>query len=153
MFISLLVPIGIIALILFLFSSMKNVSIMRLYLALAAFVGLIGAIIGYGTFGYEYAKSQIITDEEYISGQRGYEIKSCEDPNYMPTTKVGTGETVKKTDAEIAKCKEEARTRLIAERRYQLKDSAIGGGVWGTLFALVFVIHFPIFLRSSRKED
>lgn len=87
-------------------------------------------------------------------GSRSYEIKSCEDPIYPPA--VGTKDKLEsraRTDAEITKCKSEARDRLIKERQYQLKDSAIGGGVWGTLFLIIFLIHFPVLLRSNKKED
>jgi hypothetical protein len=132
---------------------MKHTTIFGLYLALASFVGLIGSIVGYGTFGYEFVKSKIISDEEYVVGSRSYEIKSCEDSIYPPA--VDTKEKVEpraRTEAEITKCKIETRERLIKERQYQLKDSAISGGIWGTLFLIIFLIHFPVLLRANRKE-
>jgi uncharacterized membrane protein len=54
---------------------------------------------------------------------------------------------------EIAICKKETHDRLIVERNYSTKTSSIGGGVWGSLFLLVFLGHFPFFFRSYRREE
>lgn len=134
--------------------SIMHTSIFRLYLALVAFVGLIWTVIWYGNFWYEFIKNQIITDEQYIMGSRSYEMKTCEDPTYPSSGKETVVTPVKKTDAEIAKCKLEAKDRIIAERAYQLKDSAISGGVWGTLFFLVFLVHLTLLVRANTyKKD
>ncbi len=97
----------------------------------------------------------IITDDEYVTGAHSYEIKACEDPIASPDTNKIPTQTVQKTRTpeEVQKCKTEARTRIITERNYYNKTSMIGGGVWGTLFLIVFLGHFPFFFRSYRKEE
>ncbi len=133
---------------------MKWFSMFRLYLALASLIGLVGTVIGYGNIGYTWIERAIISDDEYVTGSRSYEIRSCEDPVVTADTKTPT-QTIQKvrTEEEITKCKADARTRILTERAYQTKTSMIGGGVWGTLFLIVFLTHFPIFLRSHRKDE
>jgi hypothetical protein len=86
-------------------------------------------------------------------------MKGCEEPIYpnsANTVSIAVKERIKpryRTQEEIDKCKIEARDRAIQERRYQLKDTVIGGGVWGTLFLLVFLIHFPFLLKSNKREE
>lgn len=148
----LFVPALFFILILFLF--MKTVNFFRLYLALASFAGLIGMVIGYGVLAYTGIQMKVISDEEYIQGSRSYLIQNCTDSTMYakPTTVDGTS-TGTKTPAEIEKCKTDARDQAIKERAYQSKDSMIGGGVWGSLFLIVFLLHFPFFVRSRKENE
>jgi len=129
-------------------------SLFRLYLALASLIGLIGFVVGYGTVSYTLIERGIISDDEYITGSRGYEIRACEDPLSVADTKSPTQMVQKaRTPEEITKCKKEAHDRLIVERGYNAKTSIIGGSVWGSLFLLVFLGHFPFFFRAYRREE
>jgi hypothetical protein len=129
-------------------------SLFRLYLALASLIGLVGLVVGYGTVGYTLIERAIISDDEYITGSRGYEVRACEDPISSPDIKNATQMIQKaRTPEEIIKCKKETHERLIVERNYSTKTSSIGGGVWGSLFLLVFLGHFPFFFRSYRREE
>lgn len=126
----------------------------RLYLALASLIGLVGTVAGYGNIGYNWIERMIITDDEYVNGGRSYELKACEDPTNVPDAKNPTQYVSKiRTEEEISKCKTDARARILTERSYQNKTSIIGGGVWGSLFFIVFLMHFPIFLRTHRKDE
>ena len=148
----LFVPALFFILILFLF--MKTVNFFRLYLALASFAGLIGLVIGYGVLAYTGIQTIVISDEEYIQGSRSYLIQNCTDSqNYTKPTTVDGTVVVPKTPAEIEKCKTDAREQAIKERAYQSKDSMIGGGVWGSLFLIVFLLHFPFFVRSRKENE
>lgn len=99
----------------------------------------------------ELAQKRLITDEEYIASQMYYEIQSCEQPTYAPKPD-GTQGEVKKTPEEITTCKEATMKRLKDQRAYNFKSSLITGGVWGTLFFLIFVTHLP-WLRKQYKEQ
>jgi len=137
-----------------LFFFMKTVNFFRLYLALASFAGLIGLVIGYGILAYTGIQSKVISDEEYIQGSRSYLIQNCTDSaTYAKPTTVDGSATATKTPAEIEKCKTDARDQAIKERAYQSKDSMIGGGVWGSLFLIVFLLHFPFFVRSRKENE
>ncbi len=126
----------------------------RLYLALASLIGLVGSIVGFGTIGYTSIERMLISDEEYLIGNRGYELRTCEDPTSVPDTKIPSQMIQKvRTPEEIKKCKDEAKIRVLNERAYQDKTSMIEGGVWGTLFLIVFLGHFPFFLRAHRREE
>jgi len=78
-----------------------------------------------------------------------YEVQMCEQPVYTPKPD-GTAGDVKKTPEEIATCKEATMKRLKNQRAYNFKSSMISGGVWGTLFFLIFITHLP-WLRKQYK--
>ena len=82
-------------------------------------------------------------------------MQSCENTgvNGMYEVKEPTTTAKKPTQTEIDTCKFQVRERIIKERAYQTKDSMIGGGVWGSLFLIIFILHFPAFIRNARKED
>lgn len=114
-------------------------------------VGIIGTVVGYGMGLYQWLMLAIISDEEYLLGSYGnYEIQQCDDPYYkaVPTPE---GETPPaKTPAEVADCKQEATARVLSMRAYDAKQDIIGGLVWGTLFLVVFVTHYPHMIRREK---
>jgi hypothetical protein len=103
-------------------------SLFRLYLALASLIGLVGTVIGYGIIGYTAIESSLISDDEYITGSRSYEILSCESPESIPDVKNPQNILQKiRTPEEIKSCKEAAQPRIIIERSYYSKISMISG--------------------------
>jgi disulfide bond formation protein DsbB len=129
--------------------TMKHTNILKLYLAIASLIGLIGIIIGFGTVGYTAIKKVVITDQEYVIGSNPYEVKQCEDPVFNDVKK----ENIKRTPEEIEKCKADATERMIAQRHYNDKDSMVSGVVWGSMLLLVFLVHFPFFIKARKEDD
>ena len=123
-------------------------------MAIASIIGLIGTVVGFGNVGYTWIEKSVITDDEYIMGSNSYQLTACENPISVQDTK-NPSQTIQQTPTaeQIAKCKDTARTQLIDSRAFNEKNSIIGGAVWGLLFLLVFLGHFPVFFRSNRKAE
>ena len=134
-----IVPILGILLVSLFFFLMKHFSIWRLYLALASFAGLIGMIIGLGTLAYEGVRLNVISDDEYLVGYNRY-YNECSD------YELKAGKTKES-------CLSERNENAIKSRHYEAKDTMIGGGVWGSVFLIVFLLHFPFFLKSRKEND
>ncbi|MCF7834424.1 hypothetical protein K9M48_00010 [Candidatus Gracilibacteria bacterium] len=108
-------------------------------------VGIVGLVVAYGIALQTFLSQKIITDQEYIQGSyMNYEITRCEEPKYV-------GEiSQEKTPQEIEQCKEKATENVILQRNYNNKESTISGLLRGTLFLILFAIHFPFFLRKEK---
>ncbi len=121
-----------------------------IYLLVASVVGLIGAVVGYGTLAYSYAISSIITDEEYLTGGSGrWQVENCEND---PRPIIDGEEREARTEEEIEECKEEARETVLIQRQFSTKETMLSGGIWGTIFLLLFLVHFPVFIREQRQK-
>ena len=154
----LIVFILIILFILFLiFANMKEFNLLKIYLVIISIVGLIWTVIGYGNLAYQSIKYKLITADEYlIWSYENYQVTQCSDPNYypsgiksVPTTSTWT---TPRTPEEIEKCKNEAKTNILARRDFEYKDRMISSSIWWTIFLILFITHFPVFLRRY-KED
>ncbi|EKE29249.1 MAG: hypothetical protein ACD_2C00201G0011 [uncultured bacterium (gcode 4)] len=139
---------------------MKEFSLLKIYLVIIAIVWLIWAVTWYGNLGYQAIKYKLITPQEYlIWSYDAYQIKQCEDPIVVPSKESAvtspaptTTVTQTRTPEEIQKCKDEARTNILAKRDYDYKDSIISGVVWWSIFLILFLTHFPVFFKKY-KED
>ncbi len=115
----------------------------NLYLAVISFVSLIAIAITLWIVLTSVWKFFIISDEEYIQNSRSYEITRCEEPKLT----TGQNERVERTDEEIEECKVAARDSAIKARRYNLKDMFITSWAWMIIFVLIFIFHYPQFLK------
>lgn len=88
----------------------------------------------------------MITNEEYIVGERYYELDTCKYNDYDGK------ESTKATPAEIKKCEEEKRTMLIQSRKATFKTDVIGGAIRGILFLALLLVHYPRFMRFTKKD-
>jgi len=121
-------------------------SVLRIYFLLMTLVGVIGTLIALGFFLYSVGKKVIITNDEYIVGERYYELDQCSN------TRVADAKTVKPTDTDIAKCKEEKKTMLIQSRNAIFKTDMLSGGIRTLLFFIILAIHYPKFMRLNKKD-
>lgn len=98
----------------------------------------------------------MITSEEYIVwSYNNYEIKQCDDSNVTYSKEVSATDNTqlkKKTPEEIKKCQDDAKKDLLAKRDYDYKDNLISWIIWWTIFFLLFLTHFPIFLRRYQED-
>lgn len=95
-------------------------STLKLYFLIMSIVGVIGTLVAFGILIFSIAKQVIITDAEYIVGNRYYEIEACSQEKYEGTT------TTKPTQEEITTCEEEKKEMLIQSRKVMFKEDVIG---------------------------
>ncbi len=136
--------------------SRSTFSLIKLYFAIVSVVGVVGLVVGFGVGLYQLFLNMIISDQEYLIGGNGSrEIKQCADPYYRPNqAPLKEGELPKaKTDEEIKACKDKLIPDILATRDYQLKQDLISGFVWWGLFMILFLTHFPYFLKISKEHD
>ena len=123
-------------------SEHKGLSVFRLYLGVVSIVGLIGIVVALGTAGYAGLNRAVISDDEYVqNGSNSYPYNSCTD-----------NLTDKAKTESPADCQKRERAKMLMEREYNLKTTLIGSGVWGTLFFLMFLLHYPFFLRQYHEK-
>lgn len=139
-------------------------SLLKIYLMVVSVIGILGATIGYGIIGSEIIDRLVITDNEYIQFEHQWELDQCKEPKASTapvatttpaagqTTTTTTTNTIPRTEAEIKQCQDDKHAELLAKRSFDSKKSAISGGVWGTLFLLLFITHFPAFIRRYHSS-
>lgn len=121
-------------------------STLKLYFLIMSLVGVIGTLVTFGILIFSIAKQVIITDDEYIVGNRYYEIESCTQETYDGTS------AKKPTQAEITTCEEEKKVMLIQSRKATFKEDVIGWSIWGILFLALLLIHYPRFIQFTKKD-
>lgn len=117
-----------------------------LYLAVVSFVGIVAISINLWIVLTSVWKYFIISDQEYIQYSRSYDIKACEEPKLVTWAQ---DQRVERTKVEIDKCKADATSSAIMARRYDLKDMFISSWAWMIVFLVVFLFHYPKFLKSK----
>lgn len=130
---------------------MKNrFTLLKFYMTVVSLVAVIGLAIGYGVAIYSGIQSAVISDAEYMTG-RGvrYQLDVCTQPKYVG----GESQATEPTEEEIQSCEDEARTNMIAERSYTTKQNVIGGLVWGTIALILFLVHYPMLLKTKNDEE
>lgn len=108
--------------------------------------------VGYGVAIYSGINAAVISDEEYMTG-RGvrYQLDVCTQPKYTGVA-ADAQNPVQPTEEEIQECEDKARANMVAERNFNTKQNVIGGIVWGSIALILFVIHYPMLLKT-REED
>lgn len=126
----------------------KSWTIHRVYLLVASLVGLIGGLISIGIALNSVAERLIITDQEYVQGQRYYELQQCKEPYYYgKTTEKDANQ--KPSEEEVKTCEQEKTDQLLLGRAVDFKQSVLGGGIRAVLFIVLFFTHYPRF--NSKK--
>jgi hypothetical protein len=119
---------------------------LKIYLLIMSLVGVIWTLIAFGILTFSIGKQVIITDAEYIAGDRYYEIENCKYNNYDEK------ERTEATPTEITKCEEDKKVMLIQSRKVRFKEDTIGWSIWGILFLALLLIHYPRFMRFTKKD-
>lgn len=127
-------------------------TVFKVYFLLTTLVGVIGTLVALGTLLYAIGKKAIITNDEYIVGERYYELDMCNNGFSKPTPANQNNMTYP-TDKEIAKCKEDKKSQLIAARSALFKEDMLSGGIWTLLFFILLLIHYPRFMRLNKKDQ
>ncbi len=119
---------------------------LKIYFLIMTLVGVIGSVISFGILCFSIGKQIIITNDEYIAGERYYEIENCKYNDYDGK------ESTKATTAEIKQCEEEKKVMLVQSRKVTYKQDVLGGAIRGILFFGIFIIHYPRFMRFTKKD-
>ncbi|MGE4443936.1 MAG: hypothetical protein AB7E37_03015 [Candidatus Altimarinota bacterium] len=127
----------------------------HIYLAVVSFVSVVSVAITLGVVLTIVGKYFIISDEEYLQYRESYKLENCKNPIYgekgvtSPVTVDGT-ETPARTpsEEEIAKCEEKVRKEVSFSRAYDLKDMFITSSAWFVVFLVLFIFHYPKFLKT-----
>lgn len=127
-----------------------NWSPLKIYFLLTTLVGVIWTLITLGILFYTVGKHWIITDDEYIVGERYYELDTCNQNISKPL--VGNPNNyIVPTEEEKATCKAEKKVELIQARKVLFKEDLLSGWIRSILFIILLLIHYPRFMRI-RKE-
>ena len=124
----------------------------KIYFLLITLVGVIGTLVSFGMLIYTTGKQLIITNDEYIVGDRYYEIDACNSNMIAKPTNANPNNMVSPTEAEKEKCKTEKKARHIQSRRVLFKKEVLSGSIWGILFLALLLTHYPKFMRLSKKD-
>ena len=107
---------------------------------------MIGTLVSLGFLLYAIGKKVIITNDEYIVGERYYELDSCSN------TIIADKQTTKPAEADITKCKEDKKVMLIQARNALFKEDILSGGIRTLLFFILLMVHYPRFMRLNKKD-
>lgn len=127
-------------------------SVFKIYFLLMTMVGVIGTLISLGWLLYAGGKKLIITNDEYIVGERYYEIDMCNNGISKPT-QANQNNMIYPTDTEIAKCKVDKKEQLIAARNAIFKQDILSGGIRTLLFFILLMVHYPRFMNLNKRTD
>lgn len=105
-------------------------------------IGTIGTLITFGILLFTSSKQLIITNEEYILGNRYYELESCK-----------YNEPTKTQPKEISECEEEKKEMLIKSRKVTFKEDVLWASIRGILFLTLLLIHYPKFMHLTKKAE
>ena len=120
---------------------------LKIYLLLMTLIGVIGTIVSLGIVIVSVGEKLIISNEEYIIGERYYELENCKYNDYDGK------ESTKATAAEIKTCETEKREVLIKSRQVDFKQNTLDGGIRSIVFIILLSIHYPKFMRLTKKSE
>lgn len=125
---------------------------LKIYFLLMTLVGVIGTLITFGILALTVGKQIIITNDEYIAGDRYYEIDSCNTSMIAKPTATNKDNYAAPTEVEKATCKKDKTERLIKSRKVMFKQDVLGGAIRGILFLALMLVHYPKFMRFTKKD-
>lgn len=127
-------------------------SVLKIYFLLMTLVGVIGSLVTLGILLYTIGKKVIITNDEYIIGERYYEIDSCTTNPIAKPTATNPNNYVQPTQAQIDTCKAEKKVELIAGRKAMFKTDVLGAAIRAILFLILLGVHYPKFMKANKKD-
>lgn len=126
---------------------------LKIYFLLVTLVGLIGTLVSFGILTYTIGKQIIITNDEYIVGDRYYEMEYCDNNLKAKPTETNANNMVAPTEEEKATCKAEKKIQLIQSRKVTFKTDVLSGAIWGILFFALLLTHYPRFMKLTKKAE
>ncbi len=128
---------------------MKSETLYTFYLGIVSFVSVVVISISLGV-SLNYAwKYYFISDKEYASNERNWEVRECRN-EYEWNEEAQKSIKKVKTKQEIKKCEEEAKKAIIDSRYYDLKNTFISTISTIIVFLILFIFHYPKFLKIRK---
>jgi hypothetical protein len=121
---------------------------LRIYFLIMSLVGVIWTLVAFWILAFSIGKQVIITDNEYVLGDRYYEIENCQYNNQYDNN----GQQDKLTQEEITTCEERKKITLIQSRKVMFKEDVLGWIIWGMLFLVLLLVHYPRFMKFTEKN-
>lgn len=138
----------------------KRSKLYHIYLAIVSFVSILAVAINLWVILTSIGKYFIISDEEYLQYRESYRLENCKNLIYEgkinPSSVVAINETGSwarnPSDEEIARCEEKVRKEVSFSRKYDLKDMFITSWSWFVVFLILFLFHYPRFLKIKQDD-
>jgi len=124
----------------------------KIYFLIITLVGVIGTLISVGILTFAIGKQILITNDEYIAWDRYYELDNCNSTMIPKPTKADPGNYWLPTEAEKNKCKTEKKVELIQARKANFKTDVLSWSIWGILFIVLLLTHYPKFKKSNKND-
>lgn len=122
------------------------------YLAVVSFISIIAVAITIWIVITSIWKYFLISDEEYLQYRESYKLTDCRNSIYNPIYDekgiIIKNEETKKTPESIKECEDKVRKEVSASRWYDLKDTFISSFSWFVVFLILFLFHYPKFLKT-----
>ncbi len=122
------------------------------YLAVVSFISIIAVAITIWIVITSIWKYFLISDEEYLQYRESYKLTGCRNSIYNPIYDekgiIIKNEETKKTPESIKECEDKVRKEVSASRWYDLKDTFISSFSWFVVFLILFLFHYPKFLKT-----
>ena len=118
----------------------------RIYFLLISLASFIAFVVLYTTAIYATAKYYIMTDQEYQLKNYRRNIENCTNEKYIQD------KPIMPTAEEIAECEKKQIENSTIERKLTFKENVITWTLRWTILLLVFLIHFPIFLKINKES-
>ncbi|MDR0650183.1 MAG: hypothetical protein LBG59_01945 [Candidatus Peribacteria bacterium] len=156
---SLFIIIGIllfVGLFIFLVISMQHKNFLNLYLLLMSLSAILGLTISFGFLVGNIFEYQLISTEIYAQQQRTY--RQCREKTQPAEPEGLNGMIVvvgnaPETEEAVEICEKEALLEVTERRIHTYQDHLIAQCTWLFVFTLLFVIHFPFFIKQQKKAE
>lgn len=87
-----------------------------------------------------------MTDQEYQIKNYHRNIENCSNEKFI------NEKSVLPTEEEIIECESKQKENATIQRKLEFKESLITWGLRWTILLIVFLIHFPIFLKVNKES-
>ena len=129
----------------------------KIYLALVSFISIIAVAITLGIVLTSFWKYLLITDDEYIQFKEKWRIDNCnfywnpDGSRYQLEKPIEQDLEKKPTKEEIDLCVEQITKDVSLRRSFELKEMFISSWAWFIVFLILFILHYPKFLKSRNS--
>lgn len=134
------------------FMKVESSKLYSFYVWIVSFVSIIAIWITLWVVLTSIWKFYIVSDEEYLQFNQSYRLTECRNPTFNTIdakTWVTTSGTKTPSEEEIKKCEIKVREEVKFSRAYDLKDMFITSRAWFLVFLMLFLFHYPKFLKTK----
>ena len=134
------------------FMKVESSKLYSFYVWIVSFVSIIAIWITLWVVLTSIWKFYIVSDEEYLQFNQSYRLTECRNSQFDPMVEKSlttTANTKMPSEEEISKCEAKVREEVKFSRAYDLKDMFITSRAWFIVFLMLFLFHYPKFLKTK----